>query len=243
MRNLPMSECLTSWPRSRGYAKTLHGLAATRTTSRFLESLAALSNPALFSLEESDLPKAVFDELWSWGIDRSLAEKFILAYHESHPTCSASECFVGIYTAVLRDDAITQAERKSIQGRASSYVYEFSWTSQAFKGHYGSSHTFEIPFVFQNLSAASQLFDPVADEETRTLASRMSTAWATFAYSGNPGSPGLPTWLPYTCESRNTMLFDRVCELVQDPRSSERRSFERLREARIKAMTTVKPKG
>lgn len=45
------------------------------------------------------------------------------------------------------------------------------------------------------------------------LENQMAGALGAFARTGNPNHPGLPTWLPYTSEGKETMVFDRQTKL------------------------------
>jgi para-nitrobenzyl esterase len=45
----------------------------------------------------------------------------------------------------------------------------------------------------------------------------MSTAWASFARTGNPNHSGMPHWPAYTADTRATMFFDAPCEVRNDP--------------------------
>jgi para-nitrobenzyl esterase len=56
----------------------------------------------------------------------------------------------------------------------------------------------------------------------------MSTAWISFARTGDPNHDDLPAWRAYDLQARATMLFDRgKCEVVEDPWSRERRAWAR----------------
>jgi para-nitrobenzyl esterase len=171
--------------------------------------------------------------LWKYGMDDVQAKASLAACRALNPPGSWRDVFVSAATAVIRDDAIIQAERKAAQGRAPAYMYLFTWRSPAFEGRYGSMHTFEIPFVFDNLDAAPQLYGPEPDPRLQDLADKVSGAWAAFARTGSPAHPGLPPWEAYTPETRATMVLDHDCALQSDPHAEERQAFERLRPARL----------
>jgi len=133
----------------------------------------------------------------------------------------------------MRDDEIIQAERKTTQGTAAVYMYLFTWESPAFGGKYGSCHTFDVPFVFDNVDAASQLYGPSPDPRRYELAASVSKSWAAFAHRGDPTHSGIPKWEPYTVNERATMVLNYSCELVRDPLRDDRMLFAQLRSSRI----------
>ena len=51
---------------------------------------------------------------------------------------------------------------------------------------------------------------------------KMATAWANFARTGNPSQPGLP-WPAFTPERCATMVFDDACRMVDDPDGEARK--------------------
>jgi para-nitrobenzyl esterase len=53
------------------------------------------------------------------------------------------------------------------------------------------------------------------------LMHKMSTAWATFARTGDPNHPGLPAWPAYAPTDRSVMVFETDCRLVAAPRRAE----------------------
>jgi carboxylesterase type B len=54
-------------------------------------------------------------------------------------------------------------------------------------------------------------------EPAFVLSKQISTAWVSFARTGNPNHDGLPQWPKYTAEQRATMYFDTPCEVLNDP--------------------------
>jgi len=50
----------------------------------------------------------------------------------------------------------------------------------------------------------------------------MATAWANFARTGNPSQPGL-SWTPFTPDRCQTMVFDNVCRMADDPDAEARK--------------------
>jgi para-nitrobenzyl esterase len=118
-------------------------------------------------------------------------------------------------------DSTLQAERKAALGAAPAYLYQFDFVSPQRGGRLGAHHALEVPFVFDELAASIGIVgEPSATAQH--LADTMSATWAQFARSGDPNHAGLPTWRPYDATQRWTLVFDKVSQLVADPRAVER---------------------
>lgn len=112
-----------------------------------------------------------------------------------------------------------------------TYMYRFDWTFSCFGGHY-AIHAADIPFVFgcldypqpawdlQDLPSIRYLDD--LKSERFTLALRVRQAWASFARNGAPSFYKEISWPRYTEKNRHTMIFDKTCQVEQDPDSARR---------------------
>jgi para-nitrobenzyl esterase len=162
------------------------------------------------------------------GVNDAMAGKFIDFYRRLNPSASRLDTVIGIARAGIRNEIRTVAELKISKARTPVFRYEFEWEAPGFDGHYHSCHTFELPFVFDNIDAAPQLYGSTPDPRRYILARNMSGAWAAFSHSGNPSHPGIPDWHPYTLPNRATMLFNYSCGLINDPDQEERVAVEQL---------------
>jgi para-nitrobenzyl esterase len=158
------------------------------------------------------------------GIDAQVAD----LYRANRPGASPGDVLAALLTdRFFRLPALAVAEARATQGayrppgpaqaRAPTYLYEFAWRSSV--SGLGACHSLEIPFVFDNLSAAGAEralgAAPPAD-----LAGRMHAAWIAFARDGDPGVPG---WRGFDA-TYPVMVFDSPGGGVQhDPRGGERR--------------------
>ena len=68
-----------------------------------------------------------------------------------------------------------------------------------------------------------------ADDGAVALSAAIREAWAAFAATGDPSTDRLGTWPGYDTATRSTMLLDRHCQLVEDPRADIRRAWEAAR--------------
>jgi para-nitrobenzyl esterase len=132
-------------------------------------------------------------------------------------------------------NAILQATRKIEAGGPPVFVYEFAWKTPSFGGLW-APHGIDLPFVFGHPDYSKAWDDDdspavraAADNQNARyqLAAQTMQAWAAFARSGDPSTPALK-WPAYDLNSRITMIFDRECGTVSDPRSSVRDAILQL---------------
>lgn len=182
--------------------------------------------------DRTRVSRALVSYMLRYGVDDDQARHSIDAYRQLHSSASWHDTFVGVATAIFREDSIIQAERKAALGKAAVFRYLFDWSCAGFEGVYKSMHTFDVPFVFNNLAAAAQLTG--TDARSQSLATRMSGAWAAFAHTGTPSHAQMPEWLPYDGTRRSTMRLNCDCVLQDDPDREERLAFQALRDERLK---------
>lgn len=118
------------------------------------------------------------------------AEGVLHRLEATHPELGLSgleETFLSetIYkNAALRTGAAQRA------GGGNAYAYEFAWVPKRNNGRFGTSHGFDEPFVFGDVSPDRV---PLAadDPSAPALAERLSGALYRFARTGNPGWAGV----------------------------------------------------
>jgi para-nitrobenzyl esterase len=147
-------------------------------------------------------------------------EQIISAYRAGRPTASNTDLYLIIASdATFRAGVLTEADRKAAQGKAAVYQYYFTWRSPVREGKLRAFHTLEIPFVFDNVDAATSMVGSAPDRYA--LADKMSSAWVAFARTGNPNHRGLPHWAPFDTKQRVMMVFNDECKALSDPHGSE----------------------
>lgn len=119
-----------------------------------------------------------------------------------------------ITDAGFRRFAYMQAERKSRQGDAPVYMYQWNWPSPSYEGVFGAVHAIDVPAVFGNVRDAI-LGGGCAPG--RALSAALSHAWMAFAADGVPNLGGDITWRPYTIERRSCLMLDDPISLAADP--------------------------
>jgi len=113
------------------------------------------------------------------------------------------------------------------QGR--TFAYRFDWPAAPPKDHLGACHAIDIPFTFATFDRCGWGAFVGADADAIALSRALRSAWAAFAATGDPSTEGLGPWPEHTAPVRSTMLLDRSCRLVEDPRADIRRAWEAAR--------------
>ncbi|WP_127592864.1 carboxylesterase/lipase family protein [Paenibacillus lautus] len=113
----------------------------------------------------------------------------------------------------FRFPALRLAEAADLAG-SHTWVYQFDWSPP--ESPFKACHGLELPFVFGNLEACSNI--PALQGTEPKVAVDLSTAirgaWIEFIRTGNPGFP-IP-WPPYEPNQRQTMRYASVIGAVGD---------------------------
>jgi para-nitrobenzyl esterase len=147
------------------------------------------------------------------GVGPAVADR----YRANRPGASAGDLLAAVLTdQFFRLPALAVAQARAA-GPAPTYIYEFAWPSPV--SGLGACHSLEIPFVFDNLSAAGAEL-ALGGAPPPELAERMHAAWIAFARDGDPGDAG---WRSFD-GSYPVMIFDSPGGgPAADPRGDERR--------------------
>jgi para-nitrobenzyl esterase len=174
------------------------------------ETLYDRPTPEKLALDEAGLRERVSKRL---GVDPT---PVIGAFRKTNPGASPWDLWILIATEHPRGTYSRElAKRKADQRGAPVFAYRYDWETPEGGGHMRSPHTIEIQFVFNNIKIAGPLISKMP--EAHALADKTSAAWVSFARTGDPNTPKLPRWPAYSAASRDTMLFNNECRVVQDP--------------------------
>ena len=172
-----------------------------------------------FHLSWEELPAKLDPEMVA-DLDPNVV---VARYRELYPTYTPSDVFFAASCAGRSwRGTVMQAEERAKIG-APTWMYQLDWPSPAQGGRLGAFHTLDIPLVFRTLDAPGSLTGVA--EDARKVSDAMSDAFISLARSGSPQHAAIPEWPHYTLPSRTTLLFDRKLEVVDDPRSEERKLF------------------
>jgi para-nitrobenzyl esterase len=171
------------------------------------EQSPSMINPDLESMSEDDMKKRAAERY------RDKAPMVVEAYRKAYPNVKPVELLSRMFS--VRINAVTQAERKAAQNAAPAFMYLFAWQTPILDGRPRAFHCSEIPFVFYNTDVSA--FATGGGPEPRALAAKVSDAWINFARKGDPNHSGLPAWPKYDAANGPVMIFDKTCEVKNDP--------------------------
>jgi para-nitrobenzyl esterase len=151
------------------------------------------------------------------------SDAIIAAFEHAYPGAKPFDLLSVIQAGPVRQNAITQAERKAALKAAPAYLYWFTWQTPILNGRPRAFHCAELPFVFDNTDRCAAMTGGTT--EARELGARMSECWINFARKGDPNHNGVPRWPAFSADKIQTMIFDNQCEVKNDPAGEARKSL------------------
>ncbi len=180
------------------------------------------SDPANFNLTWDTLPGKLQAQQYV-DIDPAVV---IAEYRQLYPDHTPSEVFFAATTAGRSwRGAIEELEVRAHAGD-NTWAYQLDWHPTDEEGRrLRAFHTLDIPLVFDNI--ARQGSRTGTSPEAQRVADAMSDALLAFARNGDPRTGATSAWAPYSLQQRETMVFDTLPRMVDDPRGGERRLYRR----------------
>jgi para-nitrobenzyl esterase len=210
--NLPAGPSWPSAPEVSADVPLMIGSTATE-----MSMLMGTPRPELFDLDDAGLRKRL--SVW-FGPDKM--DEVIATFQSKSPSATPGRLYFDISTAVVfRRGAWRHADLKAAQGKAPVYLYEIDWVTPVDGGKWGSPHSMEHPFVFDNVALSASMVG-ASPTEPQKLADQISPTWIAFARTGNPNNNAIPHWPAYTVPERATMVFDTQSRAEQLFREDER---------------------
>lgn len=188
------------------------------------ETRAFLGNdPINFTLDWDALP----DRLRKYQFVDIDPQVVVTEYRRLYPDYTPSEVFFAATTAGRSwRGAVEELEVRARQGN-NTWAYQLDWHPDDEEGRrMRAFHTLDIPLVFDNIAQPGSRTGTAADAQR--VADAMSYALLAFARHGDPGAGTVGGWPPYTRDRRETLVFDTLPRIEEDPRGGERRLYQRV---------------
>ena len=150
-------------------------------------------------------------------------EAALAGYRAIHPDAPPGDVLVRAMSDTTRINAVDLAEAQIRGGGGPAYMYLFGWESPILP-HFHAAHGIDTSFYFANIDLVEIAR---GRSDAGALSARASAAWAAFARSGSPSTPGL-AWPRYSLERRETMVWKAPPRVVSDPLKDERVLRQRL---------------
>ncbi|MFM1752277.1 MAG: hypothetical protein RL119_1239 [Actinomycetota bacterium] len=157
---------------------------------------------------------AATTEQWHAVTDRRFGDDALrvrATYEEVRSGASPLQLIAAVQTDHgFRRPAQRLSEARAEQGNP-TWMYWFTWASQAFGGILGSAHALDIPFAFDNLHTPGTAMLLGEGPELQELACRFADEIAGFSHKGEA------SWPTFDTVKRPTLRFDTTVELLHDP--------------------------
>jgi para-nitrobenzyl esterase len=189
------------------------------TGTNLNESVNGIDHPGAGSMTVEEMHRLVHE---AFAGD---AEAIIAAYRQDYPGATPFGLYAAICASQWRIPAFEQAARKAALSAAPAYAYIYSWRTPVLDDRPGTFHAAEISFVFDNAEICNHY--SAGDPDASVLSKQMSSAWVSFARTGNPNHSGMPHWPQYTANTPATMYFDTPCKVRNDPEGTGLRIIRR----------------
>lgn len=142
------------------------------------------------------------------------------AYAANFPGKKPSEIMT--LAASNRQNAVACGNAKSKQ-KAPVYMAWFGWEPNLYNGRMRAFHCIDICFWYMN---TDRMYTHTGGgKRPRLLSDKMSASLLAFMKTGNPNSPSIPSWPKFTVEKGETMIFNDVCEVKNDPDREARKAL------------------
>lgn len=196
-------------------------LAVPMMTGNARDEMRAFSDPDsafVRSMSWDNVAERIADELPA----DILPEKVVAEYRRRLPGASAADIYFAATTAGRSwRPQIEVAEARARAGHP-AWVYQVDFSSRA-DPRRGAFHCIDVPLVFGTFGKPGA--DTGEDAAVRRMSRVIQDRFVDFAATGRPAVSGGPVWPHYGLERRDTMIFDEVTRVEQDPRGWQRRLF------------------
>ncbi len=211
-----------------GFAKDIEILTGTNENENKFWNI---FNPNAKKITQKQVNQNIQTFLTYLNQNEPIIEQFIEVYKNNRYSeflTNEMDMMDDFYTdAMFRIPVLRFSEIQS-KLQPNTYSYLFRWKSSWKIRSLGAYHGLDVAFVWGTLSETKEQlpFTVEETEETRYLSNQMMDCWINFARSGNPNHKGIPEWPEFNLKTRQTMIFDKKIELMNDPLAETRILWE-----------------
>jgi len=238
LRELPMEQLLKAYVETPGLATSPVVDGKNLKRNPFSPDAPPASKEVPLILGSTEHEVNFFGSTPTEPMDAAMLEKLLMAdtkrdaagaaallatYKKEFGARSNEELYQIISSDNFRRGVLSGGALKGAQGGAPVYMYYFNWQSGARHGKLRAYHCLDIPFAFDNVDVCASMTG--ASQDRYELATRLSTAFANFARTGNPNHAGLPNWPAYDDKTRATMFMNAKPEVVNNPFPQSRKAL------------------
>ena len=134
------------------------------------------------------------------------------AYSRNFPEAKPIEVLILVHSNRL---SVIEAATAKKQQNAPVYMAWFGFCPSLFDGRMRAFHCLDISFWFLNTDL--MVTHSGGGSRPRKLSYKMADALLSFVRTGNPNCSSLPKWPEFTVKNGETMIFNDVCEVKNDP--------------------------
>ena len=159
---------------------------------------------------------AVAGDLGNMTLDRYL--KVFGHYRAVYPELTDEQLRIRALSAEEYWIPSIQAADAHVHGGGEAWMYRLDFSETSGRLQQYAYHSLDLRLVWNKAHA-----DVKNAESEARLAQQVHQAWVSFIRGETPGANGLPRWLPYRRENRETLIIDSESRMEMKPQSAELR--------------------
>jgi ribulose-5-phosphate 4-epimerase/fuculose-1-phosphate aldolase len=193
------------------------------------EEMRLYVNPKMDRLDASALT-SILQSMVSAELDRPVDRddvKTVVQSYLAGDGATGSDAFAGVATDAVMRLPLENFIDAYADMTVPVYAYSFGWRAASGDRDPGACHAIDLPFTFGTVDRAGWDVFIGADDDADRLSRVVRSAWASFARTGVPDTPGGP-WPKYLPSERQTLILGRSVKTATDPLGDARQRCQSL---------------